>query len=462
MADDLNALVHDASSVFRFVDFICQFCYRQEHQQAYGEASSTFFTYVGDLGKSTKDQIQVDIEDAKSDVALIAIYRTNLATIKQCWARVHEFVKLVADGHALQTPMPLLVFMEQQLSELAKLQDSKIVILISEELNYLQYQHSRLKNFATDLGLTLIDGPKFPEKLAFIAIPFSQSDAAFTNTLIYHELAHFVFEELNKRQELDPHIDAALTAQLATKYTGMQPKEKRWYQNRIATWAEEVFCDLFALWLIGPAYSFASIELLSLLDVLDKDSAKEFDSEHPCFAFRFNEHKEQLNAQGWWAAIKDLNCEHPRLIEEMASINPVDYTSFPHEPLFDTELIPAFLRLRPEIRRLVKTTVGNRDAGLNAFVALKSGIDECLSNGIVPSVLHGRGEDPLPLALINAAFVFYLQSLSALIEAIDGPGPMDIEHRSDISRRLEMWVLKAIEDCNLLTRYSKNRKRTNA
>ena len=242
----------------------------------------------------------------------------------------------------------------------------------------------------------------------------------------------------------------------------MRPKEKRWYRNRLATWAEEVFCDLFALWLIGPAYSFASIELLNLLDVLDTDSAKEFDSEHPCFAFRFNEHKDQLNAQGWWDAIKDLKCEHPTLIEQMAVISSADYTSFPHEPLFDTELIPAFLRLRGGIRTLVKTIVGNRDSGLNAFVALKSGINECLSNGIVPSVMHGRTEHSLPPALINAAFVFYLQSLSSLIEAIDGPGPMDIEHRSEIGHRLETWVLKAIEDCNLLTRYSKSRKPKNA
>jgi hypothetical protein len=31
-----------------------------------------------------------------------------------------------------------------------------------------------------------------------------------------------------------------------------------------------------------------------------------------------------------------------------------------------------------------------------------------------------------------------------------------VEHRSDIARRVEMWTLKALEDCHLLSRHSQS------
>ena len=181
------------------------------------------------------------------------------------------------------------------------------VILISPELNYLQYQHSKLKGFASELSRTIPKSPTFPAKLGFIAIPFSQGGTVFTNTLIYHELGHFVFEELNKRRTLNAAITSALTRTLRNAYTSLGYDEKAWCRSQLAIWAEERFCDLFALWVSGPAYSFASMELLSLLGMLGTKGAKDFDSEHPPFAFRFSEHYDQLKKHKWWAAIESMS-----------------------------------------------------------------------------------------------------------------------------------------------------------
>jgi hypothetical protein len=452
-ADNLDALIHDATSVFRFVDFICDFCYQQENHHVYSDASLKFFRYIRHLGSSTQKHIQVEITDASTDSSVVPIYRTGLATIKECWGRVHEFVKLVADGHSLQTPAPLLDFMEGQLAALPGLAGTRIVILLSEELNYLQYQHGKLKNFAVDFSLTIPDAPPFPEKLAFIGIPFSQRATVFTNTLIYHELGHFAFEELKKRVELDPYINAALDQQMHAKYDAMSRKEKRWHQDKLAAWAEEAFCDLFAIWLIGPAYAFASIELLSLLNVLTPNDAKDFDTDHPCDAYRFSEHINQLETHKWWDEIAGLDCEHPTLMKDIAAIDPATYTSYPPDPLFDNELIPAFLRLRQNIRNLVKNTVADCDSGLAGFKQVRGKVTECLSAGVVPSVTYDRKIKVLVPGLINASFAFYLESMPSLIKMVTGPGPLDIEHRSKMSNRLELWILKAIEDCNLMARY---------
>jgi len=450
MPDALSGLLHDATAVYRFVDFICAFCDRKESQQTYGEASEDFFDYVIELGESTRRFLQSIVDEAKSDPKRIPIYRTNLATIKKCWAELHVFVKPAADGHSLQTPTPFLAFMEQQLSELPSLAGARIVILISPELNYLQYQHSKLKGFASELSRTIPKSPTFPAKLGFIAIPFSQGGTVFTNTLIYHELGHFVFEELNKRRTLNAAITSALTRTLRNAYTSLGYDEKAWCRSQLAIWAEETFCDLFALWVSGPAYSFASIELLSLLGMLGTSGAKDFDSEHPPFAFRFSEHYDQLKKHKWWAAIESMSADHPKLIKEMGAVDPKEYRyEF-------QELVPAFLELRDAIRDLVKTTVGNRDPGFEAFKEWKSNVHEHLLHGIVPSTSHGKGKQPLAAALINSAFCFYLDSLAELVKKVKDLDPSIVEHRSDIARRVEMWTLKALEDCHLLSRHSQS------
>jgi hypothetical protein len=59
---------------------------------------------------------------------------------------------------------------------------------------------------------------------------------------------------------------------------------------------------------------------------------------------------------------------------------------------------------------------------------------------------------PTPVVLINAAFRFFLTSLSTLIDNIDGKDKDSVADRSKYSERLELWMLKALEDHRLLTR----------
>ena len=85
-------------------------------------------------------------------------------------------------------------------------------------------------------------------------------------------------------------------------------------------------------------------------------------------------------------------------------------------------------------------------------------ICEYFREAIVPStiVINGKREHPTAVVLINAAFRFYLESLPDLIENVENENPASVEARSRFAERLELWSLKAIEDCRLLEKESGN------
>ncbi|MGD1025865.1 MAG: hypothetical protein ABR880_24045 [Candidatus Sulfotelmatobacter sp.] len=79
-------------------------------------------------------------------------------------------------------------------------------------------------------------------------------------------------------------------------------------------------------------------------------------------------------------------------------------------------------------------------------------ISEYFRQAIVPStiVVEGKREHPSPVVLINAAFRFYLESIPGLIKNVNKENPASVEARSRFAERLELWSLKALEDCRLL------------
>ena len=354
-------------------------------------------------------------------------------------------MKSAADGHRLRTPGPLLDLVEHLLRGLAGVPDAKIVILISPELNYFQHPHTQLKDLAAELSLNIPGAPSFPEQLGFIAIPYSQGGSVFTNTIIFHELGHFVFEQLSKWDDIAGPAEQALKTW--SQFSTLMPADQQWCRDRLRSWAEETFCDLFALGLVGPAYAFASIELFSLLGILDEESSKDFQSSHPAHGFRFREHLIQLRSHGWWSEIARLQTDHIKLIKERSALPETTYR-FPEGP---KRLIRCFLRMRRSIRKLVHEVIGNQLETLTSFRKQRLAIQECLLNGVVPSALGETEDKDIRVAIINASACVYLASLSKLVQKVRGRSSHNLADRSEMARRLEMWTMKALEDCMLLT-----------
>ncbi len=162
------------------------------------------------------------------------------------------------------------------------------------ELNYVQSSRQELRERAESCVGIVPGSPPFPPKMALIAIPYSQDESLFSNLIICHEIGHFVFEQLHLEQALFPRIERALRR--SGKLSG---NDLSWCLQRVWAWAEEIFCDRFAISLVGPAFSFSYIsfsyiEMFDVLGIAEDDRVNDFTDTHPSDSCQVFEHSEQL------------------------------------------------------------------------------------------------------------------------------------------------------------------------
>ena len=64
--------------------------------------------------------------------------------------------------------------------------------------------------------------------------------------------------------------------------TGFRDRQARAFATKIIeNWTQEIFCDLFAIRLIGPAFSLALVEMLGMLGFLSRPASVRFNPTHP-------------------------------------------------------------------------------------------------------------------------------------------------------------------------------------
>jgi hypothetical protein len=85
------------------------------------------------------------------------------------------------------------------------------------------------------------------------------------------------------------------------------------------------------------------------------------------------------------------------------------------------------------------------------FTNQRTEIAACLLHGVVPShlLMQGNADSPLPVSIINGAYIFYLTSMPDLMAKLIDQEPSDLKQRCDLTAKLEGWTLKALEDYQL-------------
>jgi hypothetical protein len=446
----LSGFLHDATSLHRLVGAVSQFCQQQRTFRTYTEATGIFFDHLEGLAQRTLEYLQETAQKA-GRTRRLREQRQKLVAIKKGWRELHRLVKPAADAHTLRVPVPLLGFLERRLQRVTGLAQAKIVILLSPELNYFQERHGQIRDAVARLADTLGTKP-WQDSLGFIGIPYSQGTSIFTNLLICHELGHFAAEELREMVRLSGAIERALRRRVRNFGRASESDQAR-CRRQLCDWAEELYADLFAIHLVGPAFSFASIELFNLLALLHKSGSVEFNESHPAEACRLKEHMLQLDRLGWWRALRGFESEHLALIRHFGRVPDSEYFyRFEEDPTLGKALLAAFLDLRPTIRAAVARTAGGLSIGLGEFRRWNRHIQQYLGHGVVPStlVVNRRFIHPPPLTVLNAGFCFYLGSILSLIRKTQGRKPAVLNHRAKLSGRVEAWTMKAIEDEKLL------------
>jgi hypothetical protein len=339
--------------------------------------------------------------------------------------------------------------------EIPGFSDTEFVICHTDEFNYLNITLSKLKKQANYISES-VGGPPFPDKLGLIGIPYSQASSIFMNCLIPHEMGHHVFGELHLVRTFQILIEKELIGRLG--------ESKPQIVECLAYWAEEIFCDLFAVRLVGFCFCLAFVELYDVSMILDENSAyspgrsvglTEF-TDYPPDLFRLRQQVSVLKQDRWWPHVEEIDSHYVRTLEAAGKLTEQDF-KMPN--LFNIDpgiILAAFFAIVPKISDKLDEITEGLKIETDEWQKNDQDISLYLQNGIVPSSLRSGGltDDfihPKPVSLLNASYKFYLQGLNLLISNIDGAKVDNKEDRVKWAKKVEMWTAKAIEDVMLMT-----------
>ena len=380
--------------------------------------------------------------------------------IRSGWYELHQYVKPAVDADSLSIPFPLLNALRNKVSQLPGFERVQFVFYHLPEVQYLEAR-GHISGITSKLARVIPNAQPFPAKLGLIGLPYSQRFSLFLNTLLTHEIGHFVYQETQQEVEIARFVVAELQAAGTAPPAG-RPQDFTWSADRMKSWAEEVFCDLFAVRIAGPAYSLAFIELLDLARSGYPDPSGRFSTDkehafydsHPAHAFRLARQVELLERLGWWPQVRSFKTHYIDVLQRAAETQESQYVYGPsaQDATMCAAALAAFLKMAPKITERIEKIANSLDAGANEFSETHALIAEYLHRGIVPSTLvdNGRFIYPGPFAVLNAAYKVSLESIDQLIAKVE-PEERTAAARSSWQRRLELWALKAFEDHERIT-----------
>jgi hypothetical protein len=474
MPPTIEAVRHDAAALHRFIDSIASGCKVTGGSPSYTEPSTAFFEYILSLSEKTKaylDQFLDDLDPqlAYADPQDFCGRAQIIRNLRLNWFQLHELIQPALDADTLHVPCALVNALTARLQRVKGLENVRFAVLHTNQLNYFQIGASNLRSFAAEIATIIPGAPAFDKNLGIIAHPYSQSSSIFLNFALAHEMGHFAFQERAEADRIRPAIANALKKTIAGMTLGSRDPE--WCRDRVLGWCEEIYCDLFALWLIGPCFSFSFIEIFALSRLVPSVSptgdhipgiakAATFTDSHPAMAFRIREHVRFLKMKelGWWDEINEKANENDRLrtshyLTVMAEAEGLPKEVFKYQsqskPALSPVILETFLLAVGEVSNVVKEAFAEVPSETGLFHDQRGVIEKYLSFGVVPSRLvfpNGEVQIPATVALLNAANLFYLERLDLLITKIRGGQADCLECRALWAERVEMWTSKALED----------------
>lgn len=453
-------ILYESTEAYKFVNSLRRNISRCRADNSYPTWSNRFLEFCEHNAEATLKYIEKPREFGIEidEVMKKAILSIRLPSIIKGWELLHAFIKPVLDANTLRVPNSFIHFLSQHIGSLNAVKGSNIVVELIPQFNYLQHRHTSVRHAMLYLKKTTKSIDEVP-KVGFLGLPFSQSESLFLNCILFHEAAHFIAEEAKVFPDT-AHKD--LAKQLEPDF---HPYEN-WAGKKIITWMEELFADIVAVKLLGPAYTLAYIKLLQLAYNLSKEEIRSFEVDHPADALRIREQFEILKKDCWKQYL------YPTLwtqLEEIAKIKQKDYLPPKKDDPSEKEdpkmqkvwrKLIEFLCSQEQIdniHKLANKWVEDRYLPLDLYAKSYEGIRECLEHGIVPSA----NNTPHPIAIINEVVFFLLSGMDELYKIIANKQKIDRgkpSGRALLEQRVEMWSMKAIEDWIIIN----NQKITNS
>lgn len=447
---------HDAASLEQFISSIADQCVQRTGAAAYPEPSERFFSFIVNVAASTRKYLEEALASRVNADELLEL-RADIELLRGSWRFLHRFVKPVLDADTLRLPTSMVQCLTSRFCEIPHFKDTDFVVYHTDPFNYFNVKLAFLKSQIDKIS-AVVGGPSFPDRLGLVEIPYSQASSVFMNCLIPHELGHYAFGELRLRSKISPLLEQRLISEFGAS---LSSQERLWLVDRLAFWSEEIFCDLFAVRMVGFCFAFAFVELFDVATVLDETSTysparalgKTDFSDYPPDLFRLGQQVNVLQKDGWWDHMTGMGSHYVRVLEGAVQVKESQF-GFPElastiPRLDQRKVLGAFFAVVPTVHAEMDQVTVDLKVGTEAWKGSAKDIKLCLRYGIVPSALN---QLPTPISLLNASYEFYLEELDFLLDKIKGADKSSPFERATWTKRVESWVAKAIEDVSILER----------
>jgi hypothetical protein len=344
-------VAREISALYGFIQSVSAACLQPPRSAAYTDFSERFFEYILRLSERSLEYLSsypVEVEGTDED---FQDSRRELSIIRRAWRELHRFIKPAVDADTLNQPTALVEAMLSRLEQIPGFEGTEFAIFHTDEFNYFQVSPVLMAR-AVD-GLAAIVGAQDLLKPALIGIPSSQGASLFLNCLVAHEIGHHAFGKKSVRPWLVAEIETALAQVIGDKYSKGNLPDRSTTIDLLAQWAEELFCDLFAVYLVGPCYSFAYVELYDVSSILDRHGAmangemRPFYPLYPSDLFRVRQQALLLKSLDWWKHVAPIESRCSRTLEALLRLSDQDFVDAEKEER--KPIVEVFLRIVPEV-----------------------------------------------------------------------------------------------------------------
>jgi len=394
--------------------------------------------------------------------------------IRKVLSWLYILVKEAIDADTLSIPYSLTIFLNHTATKMQKQGKVSLVVLGSSDLMYYKCNLKHLRNLTRHLESTVIkDYPVLPEDIGILKFPYCAAQEILVNCILFHEMGHYIYEKTNLEQSFLNDIESNLTKFVQDNkiIEELRPKDPILAFNKLliyvggltASWADEIFADIVAIRILGPAFHLACLELEQVLPT-HIERNRNFSRTHPADDFRFKMHAKWLNKGKWDDTIRNRTpeifdrltvCKKLRLKNNYFSIN----CKPPLEDKQDLEdklhkwMFQEFEKMVKKIEPVVSAELKNLPKPFYDFNENYKFVTTCLEHGVVPSTVYNEKKQkrchPNPTTILNSGFFFYLGGMDKLLEKVESNDP-DIDKRIHYEKRLNQWLAKAIEDWQIL------------
>ncbi|MBN1766041.1 MAG: hypothetical protein JW860_12335 [Sedimentisphaerales bacterium] len=472
-------------SLLRLIQDLKQLINLTRSKRKYLIETGEFLKHINDSLDAIDRHVRKILSSKKKiDTELIRAKNRGFGDITLFISIYYIFIKEAIDADTLSIPFSLTTYLNHLVKKIFN--DTKLVFLSSFELNYFQRSVQDIKRLTGILKKYMANYPAFPEGIGILKFPYSMSGKILINSILFHEIGHYVFERSDYSRDYILRIQDAFKDFLKNELVNDIKAELyivplfKCLRDILLSWINEVYSDIFAVRIAGPSYFFAAVEVLQILpDVSQKNKEfnqthpadvsqknKEFNQTHPAIDYRFRQMAKWLDKDGWFNVLQKRTETQYDMLNQCKNLTPDSFTvtcgiplrAFAESKEGEIEkrikqwLLKYLDEILTDIEKKVDESVLKIDVPFDDYHKFGNLVEKYLEHAVVPSTIYndeGKPIYPSPITLINTGYFFYLSGMDKLLHRMSKkPGNIDIQLHFE--KRLNDWIAKGIEDWQIM------------